>query len=188
MNLKDCKCPNCGASLEVPENTKKIKCEYCRKTFEVESTYDSAYNHTKGVLDAQMETSKEIFEHFNNNPFNKVVRIIAAVIIIAITVMVFSIAIPTFMNSGKDDFNFFFESYPGVKSSFFVKTYINKVIESNSKNPKRQICVVLDGEEVCNNSEIPNVVSKLSSYDYSVSLGYDEKGYVNKLILNSLNK
>ena len=36
MRLYEKKCPNCGASLEFDENAKSCKCDYCKRTFEVE--------------------------------------------------------------------------------------------------------------------------------------------------------
>ena len=36
MKLVEKKCPNCGANLEFGENDKSCKCEYCKRSFEVE--------------------------------------------------------------------------------------------------------------------------------------------------------
>ena len=36
MRIIEKKCPNCGASLEFDENARSCKCEYCKRTFEIE--------------------------------------------------------------------------------------------------------------------------------------------------------
>ena len=36
MRIVEKKCPNCGASLEFDENAKSCKCDYCKRTFEIE--------------------------------------------------------------------------------------------------------------------------------------------------------
>lgn len=36
MRLVEKKCPNCGAALEFDENAKSCKCNYCKRSFEIE--------------------------------------------------------------------------------------------------------------------------------------------------------
>ena len=36
MELKNYKCPGCGASLQIPADAEKVKCEYCGRIFTVE--------------------------------------------------------------------------------------------------------------------------------------------------------
>ena len=36
MRLIEKKCPNCGANLEFDENDKSCKCQYCKRSFEIE--------------------------------------------------------------------------------------------------------------------------------------------------------
>lgn len=36
MKLIEKKCPNCGANLEFDENAKSCKCQYCKRSFEIE--------------------------------------------------------------------------------------------------------------------------------------------------------
>lgn len=40
MKLIEKKCPNCGASLEFNDTDKSCKCEYCKRTFEIERDLD----------------------------------------------------------------------------------------------------------------------------------------------------
>lgn len=49
MRLIEKKCPNCGASLEFDENAKSCKCEYCKRSFEIERENNSlsgGYNYS----------------------------------------------------------------------------------------------------------------------------------------------
>lgn len=49
MRIVEKKCPNCGASLEFDENAKSCKCEYCKRSFEIErenNTFGGDYNYS----------------------------------------------------------------------------------------------------------------------------------------------
>lgn len=41
MRLIEKKCPNCGATLEFNENDKSCKCNYCKRSFEIERDTDN---------------------------------------------------------------------------------------------------------------------------------------------------
>ena len=41
MKLIEKKCPNCGATLEFNENDKSCKCNYCKRSFEIERDTDN---------------------------------------------------------------------------------------------------------------------------------------------------
>ena len=41
MRLIEKKCPNCGANLEFDENDKSCKCQYCKRSFEIERDTDN---------------------------------------------------------------------------------------------------------------------------------------------------
>lgn len=188
MKLKELKCPNCGASLEVEENVKKVKCEYCHKTFSVEDDYSTSYNKTKGAIDAQMDAAKKALNDYKKTPASILSKIfigIAAIIMIAGFSFIIYKIVDTEVGQKVDKFNWKFETYPGVKSSFFVKGFVSDVIESNNKNPDHQVCVVVDGNESCSFSELSEVATNLNSSEYTVLIEYDNDGYVNKLILNT---
>ena len=36
MRLIEKKCPNCGANIEFEDDAKSCKCEYCKRSFEIE--------------------------------------------------------------------------------------------------------------------------------------------------------
>ena len=57
MRVVEKKCPNCGASIEINEDTKIYKCKYCHTTLEkdkneefIEETRETALKFAKGVF------------------------------------------------------------------------------------------------------------------------------------------
>lgn len=44
MKLIEKKCPNCGASLSFSDTDKSCKCEYCKRSFEIERCNDNSSN------------------------------------------------------------------------------------------------------------------------------------------------
>ena len=91
MELKELRCKNCGAKIEVNEGTRMVTCKYCNTTFSTDDDYSAGYEYTKGVLKAQEEQLEKNMELFYKGPifkFEKIVRnlifIFAGIIIIAI--------------------------------------------------------------------------------------------------------
>ena len=41
MRIIEKKCPNCGAALEFNETDKSCKCNYCKRSFEIERDSDA---------------------------------------------------------------------------------------------------------------------------------------------------
>lgn len=52
MKLKELKCKNCGANLEVEKNIAMVTYQFCHTTFSVLDTYSKGYNLAKGRLQA----------------------------------------------------------------------------------------------------------------------------------------
>ena len=80
MELKELKCKNCGAKIELEEGKTEVKCKYCNTTFKVDDEYSKAYNYTKGVLKAQNEQMHERLNEYNNSMIGKATKWISAVI------------------------------------------------------------------------------------------------------------
>jgi len=55
MELRELKCKNCGASLEVEADKKEVYCKFCNTKFAVESAENTAYEEEKGRIRAQRE-------------------------------------------------------------------------------------------------------------------------------------
>lgn len=96
MNLKELKCKNCGATLEIEENATKVKCKFCHTTFAVEDAYTDGYKYEKGKLQAQSEhfakSMEQVNDFLNNNPIaqtHKKMTIIVAIIFVVIFAIAF---------------------------------------------------------------------------------------------------
>ena len=55
MELKELKCKNCGANLEVDAGATEVFCKFCNTKFAVESAENIAYQEEKGRIKAQRE-------------------------------------------------------------------------------------------------------------------------------------
>ena len=79
MKIIEKTCPSCGASLDIVENAKTIKCKYCNKTFMVEKDHDDV------TLELTEQASKIISGVFT---YISVVHIISAIIFFIIFICV----------------------------------------------------------------------------------------------------
>ena len=101
MKLKELKCKNCGATLEVEENATQVKCNFCHTSFAVEDAYNEGYKYEKGRLKAQNEQFEENIETARNFLKNSPVpKIFAAQYLITagIGIVIFIIVIVTFIS------------------------------------------------------------------------------------------
>ncbi len=80
MRLIEKKCPNCGANLEFDENDKSCKCQYCKRSFEIERDMNDLEKFNL-VFDKVQQPVKAFFFI----PF-----IFAFVVIVIIMVSIFS--------------------------------------------------------------------------------------------------
>ena len=55
MKLRELKCKNCGAVINVEENASKVECEYCHTSFAVDDAYSDGYKFEKGRMKAHSE-------------------------------------------------------------------------------------------------------------------------------------
>lgn len=85
-------------------------------------------------------------------------------------------------------FNFFFKEE--TTSGFFLKDSIDEIISSNKKNKNHLIEVVFNGNSYGTTPEkiktIKNEIDDSTDSKYDISLGYDKKGYVNKVTITTL--
>ena len=85
-------------------------------------------------------------------------------------------------------FNLFIES--GTISGFFLSGDIDEIIDSNKTNKEHLIEVVFDGDSYGTEPEkIKEIKSKIndsSDSKYDVSLDYDEKGFINKVTITTI--
>jgi len=51
--LKQAKCPNCGANIEVDSSKDKVKCEFCGSTIEVEEAVEKYKIELSGKVEVE---------------------------------------------------------------------------------------------------------------------------------------
>ena len=66
MKLIEKKCPNCGATLEFNETDKSCKCNYCKRSFEIERDTDNLdkFNLIYDKMYGNLETIQKPFKFF----------------------------------------------------------------------------------------------------------------------------
>ena len=192
MKLNELKCKNCGAKISVPEKTETVTCKYCHTTFSVEDAYTEGYKYTKGVLDAHDEKQKEQLERvkdfMENNPVakksmlaGKIISIFSIIIIVAVFIGIF-FGISSAIKSDNDwevtRFNNGFSNYNGTKSGFWIKKYLDNIVDSNKTNKSHIITVVYNDIKTSDSTEIINMKKSIDeSKEYEVIVDYDENGY-----------
>ena len=98
MRLIEKKCPNCGANLEFNESDKTCKCQYCKRSFEIERDLNDVEKFNL-IYDKIHKPMKGLF----------FIPVIAFVIIIIIFVLVF-----TSINKQVNDDSSVFEEFQKV--------------------------------------------------------------------------
>lgn len=95
-------------------------------------------------------------------------------------------------NFSKDSFNSTFEINQGTKSGMFAKSQVDNIIKNNKKDKEHLIEVIFDGTSYgTDTSNISNVKNNLREFngnkfqEYEISLDYDDKGYVNKVTIET---
>ncbi len=196
MKLNELKCKNCGAKLSVPEKTETVTCKYCHTTFSVDTSYSEGYNYTKGVLDAQDEKQQEQIERarefMKKNPGVIVSKIFAVFIIILVIAIFGFIGYTMFKNISDYDksdeewdkewevtkFNNGFLNYNGTKSGFWVKDYLDDIVDSNKTNKSHIITVAYNDIKTSDSTEIINMKKSIDeNKKYEVIVDYDENGF-----------
>lgn len=191
MKLRELKCKNCGAVINVEENASKVECEYCHTSFAVDDAYSDGYKFEKGRMKAHseqfeknMENAKTVFK-----PIGKVFvahYIVTAVIgviifLVAIGFIIFMITKQVSSTSEFDvnRFNSFYEMHNGSEFGMSVKSLIYEVSTNNKKDKEHQITVKygdINTKEPEKMIEIKKEI--LDTKDYEVSLEYDDDGFV----------
>ena len=95
-------------------------------------------------------------------------------------------------NFSKDSFNSTFEINQGTKSGMFAKSQVDNIIKNNKKDKEHLIEVIFDGTsygtDPSNISNVKNNLREFNGYkfqEYEISLDYDDKGYVNKVTIET---
>lgn len=91
MELKELRCKNCGAKIEVNEGTRMVTCKYCNTTFSTDDDYSAGYEYTKGVLKAQEEQLEKNMELLYKRPISKSEKIVRNLFFIFAGIMIIAI-------------------------------------------------------------------------------------------------
>ena len=198
--MQKLKCLSCGASLEVEENKEYAICNHCKTKYKL--------NEDLNINIKLDDNVKEIIENNTGTLKNMSKFMLIPIIIfifVFISILYFGITsknrntkiidnnkkqIEDKINNQvedkikKDAFNFQFAYDNGEKSAFFLKSTLDTIIQSNKTN-ERKVFLNFNGNETLDESEIINIKHSLDG-NYEVSFNYDEDGYINKIIVNTI--
>ena len=197
MELKELKCKNCGAKIELEEGKTEVTCKYCNTTFKVDDEYSKAYNYTKGILKAHNEQMQE-FYNSREGKLSKIIINIIIIIVFLIFFLVIGLMISNIYNYSPirsnvietknesidvDMFNIQFSGINGKKSTFFINDYLDEIV-TNNKKQEHIITVKYQDKETSNPDEIIAIKKSLDeSKQYELSTDYDQAGFINKLTI-----
>lgn len=198
MELKELKCKNCGAKIELEEGKTEVTCKYCNTTFKVDDEYSKAYNYTKGILKARNEQMQEFYNSREGKLSKRIINIII-IIVFLIFFLIIGLMISNIYNYSPirsnviatknesidiDMFNIQFSGMNGQKSTFFINDYLDKIVTNNKKQQKHIITVKYQDKETSNPDEIIAIKKSLDeSKQYELSTDYDQAGFINKLTI-----
>jgi len=211
MKLVKMVCPSCGAKLDVDKDKKEFVCEYCHTTTLLD---DEVIRVEHVIKDENIDAKVGVANNFLKGFFGvSILSFIVPFIIVIVIIIIAFIGIGFKNDLKKNDidkvinnnevidetdkvidnfidnfeitsFNNDFENYIGVQSAFFVKNMLNDVISANTKG-EHVITVVYEQKNVTDVNEIANISkSMVSGKEYTITLEYDEVGFVNKIIID----
>ena len=193
--MKNLKCTSCGAELKIEENNEYAICEHCKSRYKLNEDLNiniKLDDNVKEIIDNTLGISKR-FSKFLFIP-------IIFFIIVVICIITFSIkaqndsknnqaeiqekgeseASKIMEESKKSIFNMQFSSVAGTKNGFFVKSTLDKVIESNKTND-RKVTVLYNEVSTEDESKIIEIKHGLGDWDqFEVYVNYDNE-YVNEI-------
>lgn len=208
MRLKELKCKNCGATLEVEENATQVKCQFCHTSFAVEDAYTDGYKYEKGRLKAQNEQFEKHMENAKGiiAPIGQAFAahyIITAAIGGLIFLGIITIAIFSFtsfnrtsekmtsdnsvindMETVMDDFdirrfNNQFEMYKGTEYGTSVGNLLDEISTNNKKDADNQVTVKFKDISTKDPEEITDIKKQLGDWTkYEVSFDYNNIGLI----------
>ena len=179
--MEKLKCSSCGAVLEVEDDKEYAKCPYCGSKYKL--------NQDMNINIKLDDNMKEVMdEHLGMVKRSSKFIFLPIIVFILVTATFITVGVRMNRRSSSDyeksSFNSQFENDGGTKSSFFLESILDDIIQSN-KTKKRKISLVFEGRETTDEKEIINIKHSLSG-DYEVSINYGDDGYINKIIVEKL--
>ena len=196
MRLKELKCKNCGASLNVEENVSQVECEYCHTKFAVEDAYQDGYKFEKGRMKARNEQLEKGFEQAKGiiGPIGKafaaqyiITAIISVVIFVGVFVTIIVIAVK--QSNDVDDFdirrfNNTYEMYTGTEYGSSVGRLIDEVSTNNKKEKERTITIKYKEITTKDPEQMKEIKKQLDDWTkYEVTFEYDEDGFIYQALI-----
>ena len=185
MELKELKCKNCGAKIELEEGKTEVTCKYCNTTFKVDDEYSKAYNYTKGILKAHNDQMQEFYNSREGKLSKRIINIIF-IIVFLIFFLIIGLTISNIYNysnvieteNESIDVDMFNIPFSGMND------YLDKIVTNNKKQQEHIITVKYQDKETSNPDEIIAIKKSLDeSKQYELSTDYDQAGFINKLTI-----
>lgn len=212
--MKQLKCNNCGATIEITDEDKDFAiCPYCKAKYQL--------NETKNINIKIDDNTKELltngFNIFKNSSKIAIIPIIiffmiVITLIITITINIFkqvnkqnnsinnTIETKENTTTNEDDtinnikdkinksfFNSPFESYSGTKSKFLTEPLLDKIVTNNKTNKDMLVTLIYKDKETTDPDTIIEIKHSLNDKTkYEIKIDYDEEGYVNKVTIEDI--
>ena len=191
MRLRELKCKNCGATLEVEENAMQVECKFCHSEFAVEDAYHDGYKFEKGRMKAHREQMEKDLERAKDiiAPVGKafaiqyiVVAVIGVVIFITAVITIITIATKQINSVDEFDlsvFNSTYEMYKGTEYGSSVGRLIDEVSTNNKKDKEHKIIIKYKEISTQEPEQMKEIKKQLDQWTkYEVTFEYDEDGFI----------
>ena len=119
MELKELKCKNCGANLEVDSSAREVTCKFCHTKFAIESAENTGYEFEKGRMKARKEelnnnlkmaqeklrnngaelgkAAQDLLDNINGDEIEKTAKVVGKVFIIVFAFIIIFVAVCIFL-------------------------------------------------------------------------------------------
>ena len=176
--MEKMRCSSCGGEITIDNDKEYGTCPYCNTKYKLNK--DINFNIK---LD---DNTKEIIDK-NSKRFSKFLILpIIVFIVIFITIIVNIFRFNSNDNNfNKTSFNNQFFGANGTQNSFFLKSTLDNIIESN-KTHERKVTLEFEKKEITDEKEIIEIKHSLDG-NYEVSFNYDKKGFINKITIEKIN-
>lgn len=177
MKLRELKCNNCGAKLNIKEKDKIVKCEFCNSTYSIEE------NDRMEVISPEEFTQRFRDTVKNQSKAIKAVSIFMIVIFICIFLFVGAMIAKSFVSMGEHENNAVIEMYNGSQSGAQVGWLLDEVTGQMDKND-RKFTIVFLGDEYTDVDDIRAIKKELETFkEYEVILHYNKKKIIDKITI-----
>ena len=173
--MEKLKCTSCNGDLEVEENGKYATCKFCGTKYKLDGDKVVVINMGDALTSASKTMNKAMMAPL--------------LIIIGVFICFSSAMFVIFSNTSDfkvDEYNLEFKYGEGTQNGVFVQETLNKVNSKNKTN-EHKIIVKYNNEETQDEDKIITIKQSLKSLkQYEVKYEYDDKGYINKIVIEDI--